>query len=553
MDGVDTHRARTRRSISSILSISSVFSALVFFAINSPRAWAENPDTHPNIVFILADDLGYGDVRCLNPDGKIPTPHLDALAAAGMKFTDAHTSSSVCTPTRYGVLTGRYNWRTRLQKSVLGGMSPPLVDPERLTVASLLKRQGYHTACIGKWHLGMEWPLMEGVAPFTDGAGKGVAAGQVDFARPIRRGPLTAGFDYYFGISASLDMVPYTFIENDRVKVVPTVEKTFPMMAGRTGYPTTKGLAAEGFEPIDVLPALTRAAVDYIGQRTGAAAKSEPFFLYLPLNAPHSPIFPTPEWQGKSGLNVYGDFVMEVDDAVGKVLAALERTGVAGNTLVFFASDNGCAPVARIDELNAKGHLPNGPLRGMKSDIFDGGHRVPFIARWPGRIPAGSTSSEVVCLNDFMATCAQITGVELPPNAAEDSVSLLAVLRGEKVSPLHKALVHHSASGFFAVRQGKWKLNLCAGSGGWSNPRPGSPEERGLAPDQLYDLSADLGEQHNLAAEHPEIVTRLTKILERYIADGRSTPGPKQANDAPIEIRKVATGAPPKVPDDLPR
>ena len=191
------------------------------------------------------------------------------------------------------------------------------------------------------------------------------------------------------------------------------------------------------------------------------------------------------------------------------------------------------------------------PLRGMKSDIFDGGHRVPFLARWPGRIPAGSTSDEVVCLADFMATCAQITGAALPAQSAEDSVSLLPVLRGEKVSPLHEAIVHHSASGFFAVRQGKWKLNLCAGSGGWSSPRPGSDEERGLPPDQLYDLSADLGEQHNLAAEHPEIVERLTKILERYIAEGRSTPGPKQANDAPIEIRKVAKVAPPKLPDNL--
>lgn len=376
---------------------------------------------------------------------------------------------------------------------------------------------------------------------------------QVDFTKPIRRGPLTAGFDYYFGISASLDMVPYTFIENDRVKVVPTVEKKFPMMAGRTGYDSTRGLAAPGFEPVDVLPALTRAAVDYIGQRAGAAKEGHPFFLYLPLNAPHSPIFPTPQWQGKSGLNVYGDFVMEVDDEVGKVLAALERAGVAGNTLVFFASDNGCAPVARIDELNALGHQPNGPLRGMKSDIFDGGHRVPFLARWPGRIPAGSTSDEVVCLADFMATCAQITGAALPAQSAEDSVSLLPVLRGEKVSPLHEAIVHHSASGFFAVRQGKWKLNLCAGSGGWSSPRPGSDEERGLPPDQLYDLSVDLGEQHNLAAEHPEIVERLTKILERYIADGRSTPGPRQPNDAPIEIRKVAKVAPPKLPDNLPR
>src|SRR3954471_17457575 len=233
-------------------------------------AHAETPVAKPNIVFILADDLGYGDVQCLNPEGKIKTPHIDAVAAAGMKFTDAHTSSAVCTPTRYGLLTGRYNWRSRLQSGVLGGMSPPLIEPGRLTVAALLQSAGYHTACVGKWHLGMDWPFLAGAPKFGDDIEKGLEAGVVDFAQPIRNGPNAVGFDYYFGISASLDMVPYTFIENDRVKVVPTVAKSFPMMLGRTGGQTRKGLAAETFEAIDVLPTLTRTALDYIGQRAAA-------------------------------------------------------------------------------------------------------------------------------------------------------------------------------------------------------------------------------------------------------------------------------------------
>ena len=500
-------------------------------------AHAETPAPKPNIVFILADDLGYGDVHCLNPESIIKTPHIDAVAAEGMKFTDAHTSSAVCTPTRYGVLTGRYNWRSRLQSGVLGGLSPPLIEPGRLTVASLLKGAGYHTACIGKWHLGMEWPLLPGARKYGDGIESGLAPGVVDFAQPIRRGPNAVGFDYYFGISASLDMVPYTFIENDRVKVVPTVAKSFPMMSGRPGGQTRKGLGAPEFEAIDVLPTLTRTAVDYIAQHA-AAKDGQPFFLYLPLNAPHTPIAPTPEWQGKSGLNPYGDFVMEVDATVGAIVAALDTAGLAQNTLLFVTSDNGCSPEAKIPELQALGHYPSGPLRGHKADIFDGGHRVPLIARWPGQIPAGSTSGAILCLNDLMATCAQIVGVKLPDNAGEDSLSLLPLLRMDKTAEVHQALVHHSINGSFAIRRGNWKLELCAGSGGWSAPRPGSVEEKGLPSDQLYDLSADLGEQRNVAAEHPAIVAELTKLLESYVANGRSTPGAPQANTGRVVIRK---------------
>jgi len=492
----------------------------------------------PNVVFILCDDLGYGDVKCNNPDGKIGTPNVDRLAAAGMRFTDAHTTSSVCTPTRYGVLTGRYNWRSRLQSGVLGGLSPRLIEPGRLTVAELLRRQGYHTACIGKWHLGMDWPRRPDAQAFGDNIEKGPEARHVDFTRPIANGPNSVGFDYYFGISASLDMVPYTFIENDRVTVVPTEDKAFPMMLGKNDGLTRRGPGAAGFEATDVLPTLTRKAVEYIAGRAVSARSGQPFFLYLPLNAPHTPIAPTPEWQGRSGLNPYADFVMQTDASVGQVLAALDAQGLAASTLVIFTSDNGCSPQADFRALLAKGHNPSSVLRGHKADIWDGGHRVPFIVRWPGRVPAGTTSDQLVCLVDFLATCADLVGVKLSADAGEDSVSIVPALLGQADKPVREALVHHSINGRFAIRQGKWKLELCPGSGGWSAPRDPQAARQGLPSVQLYDLTQDLGEQRNLQAEHPDVVKRLTALLEKYVAKGRSTPGAPQQNTVTVDVWK---------------
>ena len=486
-------------------------------------ALAADP-ARPNILYILCDDLGYGDVRCLNPAGKIATPHVDRLAADGMVFTDAHSSSSVCTPTRYGILTGRYNWRSRLKSGVLGGFSQRLIEPDRLTLPAFLRTHGYATACIGKWHLGMGWPLKGGGFAHDYGDAPGV-----DYTQPIRDGPNAVGFDYFFGISASLDMPPYTFIENDRVTAVPTTEKTW----------IRKGPAAESFEAVDVLPTLARKAVEYIGQRASAAKQGNPFFLYLPLTSPHTPIVPTKEWAGKSGLNDYGDFVMQTDAAVGEVLEALDRRGIAGHTLVFFASDNGCSPQADFPALRAKGHHPSHVFRGAKADIFDGGHRIPFIVRWPGRVKAETTCDQPVCLVDLFATCAEIVNAKPPDHAAEDSVSLLPALEGRAAGPLREAVVHHSINGSFSIRQGRWKLELCPDSGGWSDPRPGNRAAQGLPPVQLYDLSKDIGEQANVQADHPEVVERLTKLLERYVADGRSTPGARQANTTPVEIRRV--------------
>jgi arylsulfatase A-like enzyme len=490
----------------------------------------------PNLVYILCDDLGYGDVHCFNPASKIPTPHLDRLAAQGMVFTDAHSSSSVCTPTRYGILTGRYNWRSRLKQGVLGGLSPPLIEPDRLTVASFLRQHGYQTAAIGKWHLGLGWAR----------TGKGEVSElsietrahvlNVDYAQPIRHGPLALGFDYFFGIAASLDMVPYTFIENDRVTALPTEDRQLVMMAGRESGFTRQGPAAPGFTGQAVLPAFTQQAVAYVAQQAPAARAHRPFFLYLALTAPHTPILPTPDWSGRSLLNSYADFVMQTDAAIGEVITAIDQQGLAPNTLLIVTSDNGCSPMARFDELEARGHRPSGGYRGHKADIFEGGHRIPFVVRWPDRVPAGSRSAQTICLTDFLATVADVLRVKLPPDAGEDSVSLLPALLGKDRKPMREAIVHHSINGAFAIREGHWKLCLTPSSGGWSAPRPNSPEAATLPPVQLYDLRADPGERTNLQAEHPEVVTRLKKLLDQYVSRGRSTPGRSQPNTMPVDI-----------------
>jgi arylsulfatase A len=513
--------------------------ALILLALVSPVALAGAEK--PNIVYVLCDDLGYGDLKCLNAEGKIATPNFDRVAAAGMVFTDAHSGSAVCTPTRYGILTGRYAWRTRLQQFVLGGLSPRLIEPGRLTVASLLKQHGYHTAAIGKWHLGMNWVKKPGkdVSELSVETPEQVA--NVEYGQPIAGGPTTVGFDYYYGISASLDMVPYTFIENDRVTVLPSVDKQFPMMLGRMGAMTRAGPAAPKFEVEDVLPTLTSKAVKYIGQRAADAKAGKPFFLYLPLASPHTPIAPTAAWQGKSGLNPYADFVMQTDAAIGQVLDALDKNGLAENTLLVITSDNGCSPRAEFEELVTKGHNPSYVFRGHKADIYEGGHRIPFMVRWPPRVKSGTTSDQTTCLTDFTATCAEILGVRLPADAAEDSVSMLPALLGTATKPLREATVHHSINGSFAIRQGNWKLCFCPGSGGWSAPRPDRDDTSGMPTLQLFDLAADIGEKNNVAADNAAIVQRLTRLLKKYVAEGRSTPGPAQRNAVAVDFHRGET------------
>jgi len=493
----------------------------------------------PNIVCVLCDDLGYGDVSCLNPQGKIRTPNFDRVAAEGMSFTDAHTGSAVCSPTRYGLMTGRYAWRTKLQSGVLGGLSPRLIEPGRVTIAEMLHQQGYHTACFGKWHLGMDWVKQPGKDVTELNIEPREQVFNVDYGQPIAKGPNSVGFDEYFGISASLDMVPYTFIHNTRVTVLPTEDKQFPLMLGRPGGGMTRlGPAAPGFDVADVLPALTERSVKYVHNR---AKEGEPFFLYLPLASPHTPIAPTAEWQNKSGLNPYGDFVLQTDFSLGQLLRALDETKLTENTLLIVTSDNGCSPQARYEELLPKGHNPSYIFRGTKADIYEGGHRVPFLVRWPGQVKPGTTTDRLTCLTDVYATCADVLGASIAANSAEDSVSFLATLRGE--ARPRGAVVHHSINGSFAIREGNWKLALCPGSGGWSAPRPGRDDQSRLPAMQLFDLSNDIGEERNLQDRHPDIVARLTRTLEQFVANGRSTPGAPQSNAVAVDIFKAGREA----------
>lgn len=464
-------------------------------------------ESRPNVLLILADDLGYGDVQCLNPErGRIPTPHLDRLAAEGRIFTDAHSGSSVCTPTRYGLLTGRYAWRTRLQSGVLdGGNDEPLIAEDRLTLGSFFQSHGYHTACLGKWHLGFQ----SEAAPGGKKAGKGFGKAGLPPGATISGGPETRGFDRFEGCSNARTMG--SWIEGDRV--------------------------AASVEPIDVLPRLAERAVAHLEARAKAGG---PFFLYLPLTSPHTPILPTAEWQGKSGLGDYGDFVMMTDAVVGEVLDALKRNGLSESTLVIFSSDNGCSPQAGTKELEAQGHYASERYRGYKSDIWDGGHRVPFLARWPGRIPAGSQSDRLLCLTDVFATCAELLGETLPDDAAEDSFSFLPSLLGKADPAPRPPVVHHSIQGRFAIRDEHWKLSFCAGSGGWSKPGDKEAEKAGLPRWQLHDLAADPGEKRNLLDEKPEVAQRLAELLRGQIDLGRSTPGSEAKND--VKVRSPFAG-----------
>jgi len=463
----------------------------------------------PNIIYILADDMGYGDVSCLNEDSKIHTVHLDGLAADGIIFSDAHASSAVCTPSRYSLLTGRYNWRSRLKRGVLWGYDSALIEPDRMTVASLLKEHGYTTGCVGKWHLGWTWRRNSDVED------------DIDYSQPIEDGPRSVGFDYFFGISGSLDMPPYIYVENDKPTAIP--DRIIPQSEGKAFW--REGPIAPDFKHEEVLPCFTQKALSWIEQ---SAEQGTPFFLYFSLPAPHTPILPAPEFCGKSGTNAYGDFCLQVDDVVGRIVSTLDRLGQSENTIIMFASDNGCSPTADFEELAAVGHNPNYVFRGHKADIYEGGHRIPLIVRWPGRIRPGSVTDETVCLVDLLATCADILGVELPDNAGEDSVSNLPIWDGSSLdASVREATVHHSFNGSFSIRKGKWKLEMCPGSGGWSYPRPGK-ECEGLPPIQLYNLSTDIGERRNVYDAHPMVVNELKSLLTRYVENGRSTPGARQ-------------------------
>jgi arylsulfatase A-like enzyme len=480
-------------------------SVLIFAALAllpRPANAAGKTTSHPNILFLLADDLGSGDPGCCNRDSKIPTPNMDRLAAQGMRLTDAHTPSAVCTPTRYGILTGRYCWRTRLKQGVLWGYDPLLIEPGRLTVPSLLKKQGYATYGIGKWHLGL-------------GDNK-----RTDYAKPLRPGPLAVGFESYFGIPASLDMPPYLYFRGDRPVEAATrmIEASKSRREGGAGF-WRAGPIAPGFRHADVLPRLADEAVAVL-ERHSRLTPDKPFFLYLALTAPHTPWLPTPAFHGKSKAGPYGDFTVQVDAVVGQVAETLRKLKMEDNTLLIFTSDNGAHWTPA--DIKKYGHSASNHRRGQKADAWEGGHRVPLLARWPGKIKPGSTSDELVCLTDLLATCAELVGASLPANAGEDSESLLPVLLGGKrQGPIHEAVVHHSGGGLFALRQGDWKLIDGLGSGGFSAPHTEKPKPAGPR-GQLYNLAKDPAEKDNLYKKEPEVVKRLTALLKQYKQQGHS-------------------------------
>lgn len=492
--------------------------------------------TKPNIIVILCDDLGIGDVSSFNPQGKIQTPNIEALAKGGMKFTDAHSSSSVCTPTRYALLTGRYNWRTRLQKGVQGGMSPPLIAADRITIAGMLKEKGYWTACAGKWHLGLEWQLKPNTKGFQDGIEAGAAGWNVDFSKPFLNGPTTRGFDAYFGISASLDMVPYTFLRDDRVVDMPTVDKDFPMMLGRENGKTRRGPAAEKFEANQVLDAITNQSIQWIDERSAASKQGQPFFIYIPFASPHTPIVPTAAWQNKSGINHYADFVMETDAAVGRIMDKLKSEGLLENTLVLFTSDNGCSDQADFKTLQAAGHDASAGYRGFKSKTYEGGHRVPLIAHWPATVPSGTTCHALVGLQDIYATCASIVGHELKINEAEDSFSFATLLKSPGSDAVRPSLVHHSLQGRFAFRSGNWKIIYWHDGGGFGDKSTANDWKEPLTIEQLqlFDMKLDPSEKRNVIQENVEVAERLTAELKQLIETGSSRPNSTGKNDVRV-------------------
>ncbi len=483
-------------------------------------AWAQAV-RKPNVIVILADDLGYGDLSCYNAQSKIRTPHLDALAKQGMRFTDAHAPSSVCTPTRYSLLMGRYPWRSRLKSGVLRPLDPPLIESGRLTLPAMLKAQGYRTAIIGKWHLGWDWATVDGQPAAITPNG----LSNVDFTKPIANGPLTRGFDYFFGVDLP-NFPPYVFIENDRTQGIPTE----PIPSDNPDI-NRNGPMMKDWDPVKILPAITDRAVRYVEEQGKTA---QPFFLYFALTSPHYPVVPTAEFKGKSQAGVYGDFVEQTDAAVGAVLAALKRSGAEKNTLVIFTSDNGPEVASEVkvgayDRIRQSQHTSMNGWRGVKRDSWEGGHRVPFIARWPGRVPAGKVSQDLIGHLDLMATLATWLNYKLPESAAPDSFDQTASLLGKKRSaPVRDALVYHEANGHLALRKGNWVLvdSATCGDGNkepeWFRRARGAHDCAG--PGALYDLRTDPAQTKNLYAAQPDKVRELKALLDEMRQVERTAP-----------------------------
>ena len=499
---------------------------IITFGLLPSEVSSQTTDQKPNIIFILADDLGYGDVQALNPDSKIPTPHINSLATQGVLFTNAHSTSSVCSPSRYSFLTGRYSWRTTRKKGVTWVWEGPMIEQGTYTIGQMLKSQGYTTACIGKWHLGLDWPTKDGKPATLQNKGE-----NVDYSKPIQNGPTAHGFDYYFGQEVP-SFPPHAFIENDMVNVEPTEHWPASQAGG------IEGAMAPGWRYEDQMGTLTAKAVQFIKHQT-LTDRKKPFFLYFPLSAPHTPISPHEKFLGKTAVGRYGDFVFEMDYHIGSVIRLVDSLGISKNTLIIVTSDNGGVNedgnkyVGAVGSLVKKyGHNSSNSLRGIKSDAWEGGHRIPFIVQWKGQVPKNVSSNILISQVDMMATFAAIAGVKLPEEVGEDSYNILPMLKDPSRKNRREFLVTLSGNGILAIQKTDWKLILSSGGGGsWTEPKGGLPELVSNKDGeywenvQLYNLKDDKGEKHNLASSNPKKVKVLMKILKNYIVNGRSTPG----------------------------
>lgn len=502
----------------SLMVLSATFGSITALA-------KDTGNSRPNIVLILVDDMGPGEPSYAG--GIIPTPAINKLAAEGMQFTDAHSSSAVCTPSRYSILTGRYPWRSWLKKGVLiGATSKALMDPKRLNLQTFLKKEGYYTGLVGKWHLGLDWAML----PKDDPAFKEkfFDSWKIDYSKPFKNGPIDLGFDEAFFILGSLDMPPYTYLEGNKVVKIPTVNKSF--QHNEYNSFARVGASAKDFEASEVLETWTNKAKQFIQKR--AKTEEKPFFLYLALTSPHTPVAPGKAFKRRyPQYSMYADFIAETDWVVEQVMAQLEQSKVDENTMVIFTSDNGFAPYVPLPKMLPAGYMPSGPYRGAKTALYEGGHRMPFLVRWPNRVAAGTTCAATVCLTDFFATFADILGkrMEIPANAAEDSFSFLPCLMGKK-EEIRPFTINQSCSGDLAIRKGDWKLLMTTKTAvGGIFPRRGikTPSKRV----QLYNLKDDIAETHNLEESHPEMIKELSTLLLKAIVDGRTTPGANQPND----------------------
>ncbi len=498
---------------------------------DEPKQAADASERPPNIVVILADDFGVGDIQAHFPDNKIATPHLDKLVSEGMSFTDAHSPSAVCTPTRYGILTGRYSWRTRMQEWVIAAYEPPLITADRPTLPGFLRDNGYQTVAIGKWHLGWEW-AGEQPSRMTK-VRNGQKALTWDYTKPIEQGPTARGFDYYFGVDLP-NMPPFTFIENDRVTVQPTAQYEYDPDEGVVMPRTFDGNPmAPGWKFDQILPELTRRAVEQVHDR---AQGDRPFFLYFSMTSPHEPVVPSEAFLGKSGIAPIADFVMETDWSAGQVVKAIDEAGIADDTIVIFTADNGHSHYTGWDDLWKAGHRPSGPYRGHKGDIWEGGHRVPLIVRWPGKVASGSESDQLVSLTDLFATCADAIEKELPSAGVEDSVSFLPAALGRADPAARLTLINHSNFGEFAFRDGPWKLVYRLGAEDLEASR-GNPTVA-----ELYNLDEDITESNDLASERPDVVRVMTEKLAAAVDRGASRPDRQGKKDGIVrydETQKV--------------